>query len=105
MATKTKATKFDEDFRLLEANEKKIAEACAGLFKANPTLGAVNIQWKKGKPSIVGAFTESSTTSNRRLMSKVTASGVVSPFDAEVDGTATVYRTKISGHDTNVLVW
>lgn len=88
----------------LHSNEKRIEQTCAGLFKAIPTLDAVNIQWKKGKASIVGAFTASSTTSNKRLMKKVAATDVVS-FDDKVDGIATVYRTKIKGFDTSVLVW
>jgi|HubBroStandDraft_6_1064221.scaffolds.fasta_scaffold01238_8 hypothetical protein len=97
------ATNLRRDFDL-HANERKIEQSCEPLFKANPTLGAVNIQWTKGKPSIVGAFTESSTESSKRLMNKVSASGVVS-FADDVQGIATVYRAKIKGHDTNVLVW
>jgi hypothetical protein len=99
-----------KSFRLLNSNEEKIEQACAGFFKANPTLAAVHIRWDEGKPTVTGAYTKSNfDVPNKTLMKRVAASdmtplGAVS-FDDDVDGDATVYRNQIKGHDTSVLIW
>jgi hypothetical protein len=103
---KDKMTTIDRDFDLLNSHEKRIEQSCQRLFKENPTLDAVLIEWKKGKPSITGAYTKSNyDTPNRGLMNKVAGFSVFSFTDAEVDGIASVYRTKGRGEGTSVLVW